>query len=143
MQKKFKRGIVVGATTVALVGGGVAYAYWSTSGSGTGSAATSAGAANLAIAQTSTISNMYPGDTPQTIAGTVTVSITGVTQAQGATGTCDASDYTLSSPDMAIGKDVAAGASTSFSGATIQFNNKASNQDGCKGATVNLAYAAS
>jgi hypothetical protein len=44
---------------------------------------------------------------------------------------------------MAIGKDVAAGASTSFSGATIQFNNKASNQDGCKGATVNLAYAAS
>jgi hypothetical protein len=156
MQKKFKRGIVVGATTVALVGGGVAYAYWTTSGSGTGSAATSAGAANLAIAQTSTISNMYPGDGPQTIAGTVTnnasnsayvakvtVSITSVTQAQGATGTCDASDYTLSSPDMAIGKDVAAGASTSFSGATIQFNNKASNQDGCKGATVNLAYAAS
>jgi hypothetical protein len=99
---------------------------------------------------------MYPGDGPQTIAGTVTnnasnsayvakvtVSITSVTQAQGATGTCDASDYTLSSPDMAIGKDVAAGASTSFSGATIQFNNKASNQDGCKGATVNLAYAAS
>jgi len=44
---------------------------------------------------------------------------------------------------MDVKQDIAAGATVTFSGATIQFNNKASNQDGCKGATVNLAYAAS
>jgi hypothetical protein len=45
---------------------------------------------------------------------------------------------------MTVGKDIAAGKSESFSGASIQFNNKSSsNQDGCKGATVNLAYNAS
>ena len=96
---------------------------------------------------------MFPGDAPQIISGTVqnnaansayvakvTVSIASVS---GGAGSCDASDYTLASPDMLIGKDIAAGATESFSGATLQFNNKATNQDGCKGATVNLAYAAS
>ena len=155
MQKKLKAAIVSG-TAIAVVGGGVAFAFWTTSGSGTGSAATSAGAANLAVAQTSTISNMYPGDAAQTISGTVTnnaansayvtkvvVSIASVTPASGATGSCDATDYTLASPTMNVGQDVAAGDVASFSGATIKFNNKATNQDGCKGATVNLAYAAS
>lgn len=135
--------------------GGAAFAYWSTAGSGTGSAATSAGAASLVVSQTSTISNMYPGDSAQIISGTVkntaansayvaqvVASIASVTPAAGAAGGCDASDYTLSSPTMTIGKDIAAGATVPFTGATIQFNNKASNQDGCKGATVNLAYAA-
>jgi hypothetical protein len=112
------------------------------------------GASNLAIAQTSTIANMYPGDSAQTISGTVTnsasnsayvnsvtVSIASVTQASGAGGTCDASDYTLASPTMSVAADVAAGGSANFTGATIKFNNKASNQDGCNGATVNLSYA--
>lgn len=149
--------LVSGAAIVVASSGGVAFAYWSTTGSGTGTATTSSGAANLAVLQTSTISNMYPGDAPQSIAGSVTnnaansafvqkvvVSVSSVTQAAGATGTCDASDYALTTPEMTVGKDIAAGKSESFSGASIQFNNKSgSNQDGCKGATVNLAYNAS
>ncbi len=42
---------------------------------------------------------------------------------------------------MNVDAEVPAGTSQgSWSGATIKFNNKATNQDACKGATVNLAY---
>ena len=143
---------VVGATVAAMVGGGVAYGYWSTTGNGTGSATTSAGASNLSIVQTSTISGLAPGVAAQTISGTVTnnavndahvgsvtVSIASVT---GGAGACDASDYTLAGAAMPVNQDLAKnGGSANFSGATLAFNNKATNQDGCKGATVNLAYA--
>jgi hypothetical protein len=141
------------AAVVAVAGAGTAYAYWTSTGSGTGSATTSTGASNLTLAQTSNISNMYPGDSAQAITGTVTnnagnsayvtavtASISGVT---GGAGVCDASDYTLAGPIMPVRQDVAAGTSATFTGATIKFNNKTTNQDGCKGATVALAYAAS
>ncbi len=141
------------AAVVAVAGAGTAYAYWTSTGSGTGSATTSAGASNLTLAQTSNISNMYPGDSAQAITGTVTnnagnsayvtavtASISGVT---GGAGACDASDYTLATPTMTVCRDVVAGGSATFTGATIKFNNKTTNQDGCKGATVVLAYAAS
>jgi hypothetical protein len=149
-----KKKILIAGTAIVAIGAGTAFAYWSTTGSGSGSGATSAGASSLVITQTSTISNMFPGDAAQSIAGTVkntaenaayvntvTVSIASVDKAAGATGDCDASDYTLASPVMTIAQDLAAGATKTFSGATIKFNNKAANQDGCKGATVNLAYA--
>ncbi len=151
---KKSKAIVAGVALVGLAGTGTAYAYWSTSGSGTGTAATSAGAASLVVTQTSTISNMYPGDTAQTISGTVkntaanSAYVTAVTASIGSvtpvgTGACDPTDYTLASPVMTVGSDLAAGTTATFTGATLKFNNKATNQDGCKGATVNLAYAAS
>jgi hypothetical protein len=146
-----KVGAAVAAGALVIAGAGMAFAYWSTSGTGTGSATTSAGASNLVIAQTSVISNMYPGDTAQTISGTVTnnaansayvatvtASIASVT---GGAGACDATDYTLADPAMTVNQDVAAGAAVAFTGASIKFFNKATNQDGCKGATVHLAYA--
>jgi len=154
MRKSTKITAALGGAALTVATAGAAYAYWTTSGNGTGSAPTSAGAASLEIAQTSVLSNMYPGDSAQTISGTVkntavnsayvtkvVASIASVTPV--GTGTCDASDYTLATPDMAVGQDVASGSTVTFSGATIKFNNKATNQDGCKGATVNLAYAAS
>ncbi|HZC52028.1 MAG TPA: hypothetical protein VE441_05985 [Mycobacterium sp.] len=139
---------------LAVAAGGMALAYWTSTGAGTGTAATSPGASDLTITQTSTLSPMFPGDAAQTISGTVTnnaanaayvtsvnVSISSVTQAAGSVGSCDASDYTLSNPLMVVNKDVASGGNVAFTGATLKFNNKATNQDGCKGATVNLAYA--
>jgi len=153
MRKLNKKIAAIAAGAIVVSTGGGAYAYWSTSGSGAGSASTSAGAASLVLVQTSTISNMYPGDVAQTISGTVTntaansayvvsvtASIASVTPV--VAGTCDASDYTLASPVMTVGRDVAASTAVIFTGATLKFNNKATNQDGCKGATVNLAYAA-
>src|SRR4051812_37931446 len=150
MQKKLKAAIVSG-TAIAVVGGGVAYAFWSTTGAGSGTGSTSSGASNLDIAQTSAITGLAPGVAAQTITGTVTNNATNnayvntvtvsIASVDGGAGSCDASDYTLASPTMTVAKDLAPGASTGFSGATIAFNNKATSQDGCKGATVHFSYA--
>jgi hypothetical protein len=157
--RAFNKKTVVGlaAGAVLLAGGGTALAYWTATGAGTGSAATSAGASDLTVTQTSTVTNMFPGDAPQSIAGSVAnnaqytayvnqvvVSISGVTKATGVSGTCDASDYSLVNPTMSVAKEIKGGASAAFTGATIQFNDKANtNQDACKGATVALSYAVS
>jgi hypothetical protein len=147
-----KKKIILAAAAVVVIGAGSAFAYWSTTGTGSGTGSTSAGASNLTIAQTTVFDAFYPGDSAQTISGTVTnnaansayvnsvtVSISSVTGA--GVGGCDATDYTLASPVMAVGSDIVSGGSSTFTGATLKFNNKATNQDGCKGATVHLAYA--
>lgn len=151
---------VAGITTAALflVGGGAAYAYWTVSGAGSGSVTTDDVSA-VTIEQTTTITNLAPGVAPQTLSGTftnpntgpvyitsVTVSIGSVTKAAGApAGTCDATDYTIAGATMPVGAEIPSGtAQGAWTGATIAFNNKATtNQDACKGATVNLTYAAS
>ena len=148
----------VGFVTLATVAvsTSLAYAYWTGSGSGTGTAATATGNQSLVVKQTSAPVNMGPGDSAQTLSGnfdnpntgpvwvtSVTASISGVTKAANApVGTCDATDYTLAAATMAVSAQVPAGTGVgSWSGATIKFNNKPStNQDACKGATVNLAY---
>lgn len=151
---KQKLAVVIGAGAIAVAATGTAYAFWSSSGTGTGNATTTLGTSSLTITQTSTISDLAPGVGADTISGTVTnnaansayvntvtVSIDSVTEAIGApVGTCDASDYTLSSPGMAVQKDIASGGSENFTGATLAFNDTTSNQDACKGATVNLKY---
>jgi hypothetical protein len=148
-----KRAVVLGAL-IAVVAAAAAYAYWTSTGSGTGTASTKTPTGSVDAVQTSTITNMYPGDSPQTLSGKfnnttggpayvtkVVVSIAGVT---GGAGACDGTDYTLTGATMNVGAEVPAGNNQgAWSGATIQFNNKASNQDGCKGATVNLSYAVS
>jgi hypothetical protein len=141
---------------LVLVGGGVAFAYWTAGGSGTGSATTGTVTALTAV-QTSTVAGMAPGDTAQTLSGnftntnsgpvyvaSVTASISSVTISGAPAVGCDATDYTLANPTMSVGAQVPAGtAQGAWTGATIQFNNKATNQDACKGATVNLAYSIS
>jgi hypothetical protein len=153
---KFTKKKAVATAVVLLItfGGAIAaYAYWTTTGSGTGSASTGTSSAISAV-QTSTIAGLRPGGAAQTLSGnftnttnsggnvyvtTVTASISGVS---GGAGSCSASDYTLANAVMTVGADIPAGtAQGSWTGATIQFNNTASNQDGCKGATVALAYA--
>lgn len=158
MRKITKKTVVVAAASGVLISGaGAAYAYWTAGGAGTGTATTGTVVA-LTTNQTSTISGMAPGDSAQTLTGTftntnagpvyvasVTASIASVLKATGApAGTCDATDYTLATATMTVGHEVAAGNNVdAWTGATIKFNNKASNQDACKGATVNLAYAIS
>lgn len=133
-----------------------AYAYWTAGGSGTGSAAAGS-TVGLVPNQTTVLSPMFPGDSPQVISGnfdnsnsgpvqvaTVTASITSVTKAVGApAGTCDATDFTLTDPVMTVNALVPAGVGVgAFTGAAIQFNNKpAVNQDACQEATVTLSYA--
>jgi len=149
-----KRLVVIVTAVLLLTGGGIAFAYWSAGGAGTGSATTGTSVA-ITANQTSTVTSMGPGDSAQTLSGdftntnsgpvyvtSVVASISSVTKAVGApSGTCDATDYTLANATMAVGAEVPAGTGVgSWSGATIKFNDKATNQDACKGATVNLAY---
>jgi hypothetical protein len=146
----------VGALAVA----GVAIAFWTAGGSGAGTGSAASGVSGLTAIQATVLTPMYPGDSAQTISGnfnnsntgpvfvtSVTVSIPagGVVKAASApAGTCDASDFTLANTTMAVNTQVPSGNGVgSFTGATIQFNNKATNQDACKGATVNLAYSIS
>jgi hypothetical protein len=150
-----RRGLMVLGVVATLAVAGAALAYWTGGGSGTGSGSAAGAQTPLTANETTTLTAMYPGDSAQTIAGnfnnpnsgpiyvaSVTVSISSVTKAAGApTGTCDASDFTLASPTMNVSAEVPAGnGKGSFTGATIKFTDKPTNQDACKGATVNLAY---
>jgi hypothetical protein len=155
-KKKALVGLAIAGAVVA--GSGAAYAYWSTTGSGTGSAAAQASTQAVTAVQTSTISTMAPGVAAQTLTGNfnnpnagkvyinqVVASIASVTKAAGApAGTCDATDFTLSNATMSVGAEIGNGNGVgSWTGATIAFNDKATNQDPCKGATVNMSYAVS
>jgi hypothetical protein len=157
MRKNSKKTAAVAATAVVLLSGaGVAYAFWSAGGSGTGTATTSTNVPITAV-QTSVIAGLQPGGTAQTLSGnftngntspvyvsSVTASISSVTVNGEVAVGCDASDYTIANAAMTVGAEVPAGtAKGAWTGATITFNNKATNQDACKGATVNLAYAIS
>lgn len=154
MTKKNKIVAVAAAAVLTSVGGGVAVAYWTTTGSGTGSGATGTNAA-ITVVQTSTVGGLQPGGAAQTLSGTfnngntspvyvtdVVASIASVTKGGEVAVGCDATDFTLADATMAVNREVPAGPGQgSWGGATIAFNNKAAvNQDGCKGATVNLAY---
>lgn len=155
MRKLSKKSIAIAAVTFVLLGGGVggAIAYWTASGSGTGTAGTASSSAAVNVTQTGSITNLAPGSGAQNITGvydnlnaaptyvaTVTISISSVT---GGAGSCAASDYTLTNAVLTVGAVVDDGdaVGTDADGdATIEFNNKVTNQDGCKGATVHLAF---
>jgi hypothetical protein len=145
---------IVGAVAMLAIAG-VAYAYWTTSGTGTGSGTTGT-SHSVSVDQVGTISDMTPGSPAQAVdfkitnadstnqfIQSVTVSIASVTAPNAdATHPCDAGDFTVVQPN-AIHDDLTPGAHTySPSGATLAMKNTAGNQDGCKGATVNLAFAA-
>lgn len=158
MRKIGKKKLLVAGAAVALVatGGGVAFAYWSTSGSGTGTAGTGTDS-GVTVTQVGTVSGLVPGGTAQPVdfkitnpastkqyISAVTYSISSINApASTPTLTCTADDFTLVQPN-AISQDLASGATTfSPSGATIAMKDLSTNQDGCKGATVNLAFSAS
>jgi hypothetical protein len=145
------------AILVLVVGSGVAYAYWTAGGTGSGNAAAANSVSNVTVNQTTVLTAMFPGDIAQTISGnftntnaaptyvtTVTASISSVTKAGGAvTGTCDSTDFTLGSPAVTVAALVPVGSpelTLTWTGPTLHFNNKATNQDQCKGATVALTY---
>lgn len=151
---KFTKKKIAIVTAALVLTGGAAFAYWTAGGSGTGSAATGTNVAITAV-QTSTVAAMAPGDTAQSLNGTflntnsgpvyvtnVTASISSVVKDAGAVaGTCDASDYTLANAVMSVNSEALANDTSTWTGATIKFNNKAGvNQDACKLATVNLSY---
>jgi hypothetical protein len=150
-----KKTAAIATTAVILVAGtGVAYAFWSAGGSGSGTAA-SGTTTPLTVNQVTVVTDLHPGDSPQTLSGTfdntsagtvhVTSVIATIDSVTGGTTNgagCSAADYTLANPTMSAVQEVAVGSSVGhWTGASIQFNNTTANQDDCKGAVVHLHYA--
>lgn len=144
------------AVALTVLGGGAAFAYWTAGGSGTGSGTTKAALTALTAVQTSTVSDLQPGGAAQPLSGTFSnpndgpVYVTSVTASIASVVDpvlglpivgCTASDYTLANALMAVGSEAVAADTSPWSGATLAFNNTGANQDACKGARVNLAYA--
>lgn len=150
MKRSTKKSVaVLAGVVVLLVGAGAAFAYWTNAGTGTGTAGTGTNVA-IVVNQTSTVSDMAPGVAAQALSGNFDNANAGPVYVAGVTATvtgtdktgCTAADYTIAGT-ATVAAQVPAGDNVgSWSGLTIQFNNKAGvNQDACKEATVTIAYA--
>jgi hypothetical protein len=151
-RKLNRKALAIGA--VVLIAAAGAYAYWTGGGSGSGSAATGTTAA-ITVTQTTTPTGLYPGGPSAALAGKfnntnagpvyvneVSATISSVTGPNiDADSPCDADDYELNGFPVQVDAQVPSGtAQGNWSGGSIELLNAATNQDGCKGATVNLAY---
>lgn len=144
------------AVAVALLSAAGAYAYWTNGGSGSGSAATGTNVA-ISVTQTSTPTALYPGGPTASLAGAfnntnaspvrvhqVSATIASVTRTATAIAgslPCTVADYQINGFPVTVDALIPAGsAQGSWTGASIQLLDSGANQDGCKGATVNLSY---
>jgi hypothetical protein len=153
MRKTQKSAVVIGST-VALIGGGMAFAYWTTSGTGTGSATTGTSSSWAVTTGLATGGPLSPDGPSQSIAFHVKNNNTGVqhlssvvvtvANADGSawtSGNCSMADYTVGTP-VFTGGDVASGATVDGT-VSIAMNNLSTNQEDCKGVTVPLYVNAS
>jgi hypothetical protein len=150
------RTVVVAVTAILVVlGGSLAYAYWTSSGAaGTGSASTGTSSAFVVTQDGTTGPDLRPGVGTQTIDFTVTNPLTATTQTlnavnatiAGSTGVawsitgCSADDYTVGAVTGITPGPMIAGASQTGH-VTLTMKNTTSNQDACKDADVPLYYA--
>lgn len=152
----------IGTAATVVAASGIAYAYWTTTGSGTGTGATTAGVTDTLSFTQDALADMYPGDSSKPLS--VTIENTHADQKVYVTtvkayltvvgsGTCAANDFMLGGAaapgDLAnavtmtwTAQELDPGESDEAT-STIQFNNKATDQDGCKAATVTVHYDAS
>jgi hypothetical protein len=155
MFRKLNRKTVVVVGVVSLVAAGGAYAYWTNGGTGTGSAA-SGNNVGITVTQTTDASGLYPGGPAVVLSGKfnntnsgpvhvhqVIASIATVTGGPLVDGahTCTITDYSLTNATATVDADIPSGTAVgAWTGPSIQMVNAATNQDGCKGGTVALAY---
>jgi hypothetical protein len=156
MKKNMRKRAAAVATgaALALVAGGVAYGYWTTSGAGTGSASTGNSQA-IVINGPASVTGLYPGASAAALAGNfdnsnpgnvyvakVTVAIQSGWSSQGDAGkpACTAADFTLTQPADVEAQIPAGDGVGSWGGASIALKNLATNQDNCKNVTVPLVF---
>ncbi|MEV0788883.1 hypothetical protein [Kribbella sp. NPDC050459] len=138
-----KKKILITTAAVLAIGAGSAFAYWSTtgSGSGTGTTANSNGTITL---HASFDTGITPGGTREVTftadnPGSSSLRVGTVTSVVSASGTCDATWFSL--PAVVQNQTIApatTGVALANKG-TLTFSDSADNQDACKGATLTLA----
>ena len=143
-------------TVLFLVAAGGAYAYFTQTGSGSGTAATGSGS-TVTVNQTSSITGLTPGSTPQALSGTfdnpnpgsvhvatVSATVSSVTGGAGGTPACTVTDYAIAGSPLTVNATIIAGNGVGTWGGggtlTIAMVDKGTNQDACKGATANITY---
>jgi hypothetical protein len=157
---KKKAAVFLTAGVLGLATAGGAYSYWTSLGDGTGTASTRDGSSSIFAVTGGAASAMYPGDTAQTVTATVknngsenykiqTLKAYLTTDKSGCTG----GDYLLnaaaapvdaaSAVSLSIVPTDLAPVATKTVDFSLQFNNKATNQDACQGAAVTIHYIAS
>jgi len=151
-----KRATVVAMTAVLVLIGGLAFAYWTSSGEGTGAGTTGDGT-DFTVSGTDPVGpDLTPGGPNQTVPFTVFNTGTGtqdlslvtviVADENGdpwvsdPTG-CTAADYTLGTPVITYGQIIGGG--TLGGTVTLTMNNLPSDQGTCKGLDVPLYFVAS
>lgn len=162
MNKK-RLAAVAGGTAIVMAGAGIGYAYWTSTGGGTGSATTADGNATAFSVAGGAASDMFPGDEAQTVTATVTnvgnesyklqtlSAYLTIDDAHASDG-CTASDYLLNgvaapgtadaAADLKVQPTELAKTATTTKTFTLQFNDKPTVQDSCKGASVTINYIA-
>lgn len=152
-----RRIVIVGATAGAvLLTGGVAFAFWSSTGTTAGAAEVAASATDLTVTQVGSPTGLVPGGTPQAISAKVdnpsasailltdvTVTVTDVSEAGGVVGTCAIGNFEILDNASYDGELIPAGGTTGdVDVATIQLIESGANQDACKGASIALSLVA-
>ena len=156
MRRQLSRKAMVVVAVVAFVAtAGVAFAYWSATGSGSGSADTGT-TSGLTVKQTASPTGLYPGGAvalsgnfDNTNPGKVYITAVTATvtpfSVRPDTGkpACTQADFTISgSAPVAAEIPVGAGVG-SWSGLSLNMTDAATNQDNCKNVTVPITYSAS
>ncbi len=148
---------VVLSGAVLLGAGGIAAAYFSTSGSGSGSAATGNASGPLTITQVGTVTGLLPGGPAQTInysvtntsagvqyVGPVTVTVTGVTT--GSLVGPEACATSMYSTTLGSAPGSIAPGATATGTATILMKDDGNNQNNCQaangGGALTLSFSA-
>lgn len=153
---------VLGAGVIAVAGGGIAYAFWTTSGSGS---ATAAAGTDTAVTLTGTTSGaVTPGGATGTVTFTVNNSASGpeyVTQIHlvsvqafsdparttaipvgTAAADCDTSQFSMA--NVPVGVDVPTGSTQlTQQGTLVMADDPQNDQEGCKGAYLTLTLSSS
>ncbi len=134
---------ITAGVAIVLAGGGLALAYWTTTGAGTGNGTVAASNGNIALHASFDNDLLAPGTSlPVSFtadnAGPSSLQVGTVTTVVSASGTCDASWFTVapvSENQTIAGHGTAVPLSNKGS---IVFADSALNQDSCKSATITL-----
>ncbi|RNL61016.1 hypothetical protein EFK50_16650 [Nocardioides marmoriginsengisoli] len=144
-----KKYLAAGVAVAVFAGGGIAFAYWTSTGSGTGTATTGTSSVWDVQVDEVDLDNLTPGGPTNTIPFSVQNDNSGVQRLQNTVASvvdtsdpgCTSDDFTVSATTITYG-DVASGATVNGT-FTVQMIDTGSNQDACKGVTVNLKVDAS
>ncbi|QKV73892.1 hypothetical protein [Amycolatopsis sp. Hca4] len=150
-----KRIIIAVAAVLTLAGGGIALAYWTSSGTGSGTAATGVSAA-FTIAADPPAGEIAPGNAGSAVSFHVTNPSDNAQYLTTVTATladangvawvppagCLIGDYTVTMTTPAPAGDIAGGATVDGT-ATVTLANTGANQDACQGQDVPLYFVAS